>query len=319
MCEQIQAQAIVPDSLAGKRLDQIAAALFDSYSRSRLKAWVLSGELRVNGEQRQPRDKLFGGEQLDLNATLEPQGEWQAEAIELDIIYQDDSLVVINKPPGLVVHPAAGNPAGTLLNALLHYFPELAELPRAGIVHRLDKDTSGLMVVARSLTAHTSLVNQLQARTVKRHYQALVNGRITAGGVVDEPMGRHPIQRKKMAVTPGRGKEAITHYRVLERMPSHTLVQLDLETGRTHQIRVHMAHIGHSLVGDPVYGGRMRLPKGASEAELAVLRGFRRQALHAWQLGLEHPESDELMRWQVEMPADMQALCEAMRLHDGTG
>jgi 23S rRNA pseudouridine1911/1915/1917 synthase len=232
--------------------------------------------------------------------------------IPLDIRYQDDQLLVINKPAGLVVHPAAGNPDGTLQNALLHYDPALASLPRAGIVHRLDKDTSGLMVVARSLAAHKSLVEQLQARSVHREYLALVQGQVTAGGSVDAPVGRHPRDRLRMAVVPS-GKPALTHYRVLERFPAHTLLLVRLETGRTHQIRVHMASIHHPLVGDPLYGGRARVPRGASDGLRDALSDFRRQALHARRLELRHPATGEAVAWEAEMPADFAGLLDALR------
>lgn len=313
MEKQFTRQAQVPATESGRRLDQVAAVLFDEFSRSRLKVWILSGELLVNGESRQPRDKLLEGDRLQLAASLEIEGDWRAEAMELSIIYEDEALLVLDKPAGLVVHPAAGHRDGTLLNALLHHCPSLAELPRAGIVHRLDKDTSGLMVVARQLTSHTQLVAQLQARTVKRRYQAVVAGTPISGGTVDQPMGRHPTKRIKMAVTPGRGKEAITHYRVLERFPAHTLLQLDLETGRTHQIRVHMAWLGYPLVGDPLYGGRLRLPRQAAPGTVEALRNFKRQALHAAELGLVHPSSGETMHWTTPLPTDMAGLLVSLR------
>jgi 23S rRNA pseudouridine1911/1915/1917 synthase len=314
MSSQFTQAALVSAAESGKRFDQVAALLFDEFSRSRLKTWILSGELLVNGERRQPRDKLLLGDQLLLAATLEAEQDWQPEAIDLAIEYEDESLLVLNKPAGLVVHPGAGNRDGTLLNALLHHCPALAELPRAGIVHRLDKDTSGLMVVAKQLSSHTSLVAQLQARTVKRQYQAVVTGAPISGGTVNAPMGRHPTQRVKMAVlTTGKGKEAITHYRILERFPAHTLVRLQLETGRTHQIRVHMAWLGYPLVGDPVYGGRFKLPKGASPELQQGLRDFGRQALHAAELGLVHPLSGDTMQWQVAIPDDMTTLLDLLR------
>ena len=303
---------VVPDELAGLRLDQALARLFPAYSRSRLVAWLKDGRIVVDGARRRARDKVLGGERIVLDALLEETGDWQAEAIPLNIVYEDADLIVIDKPAGLVVHPAAGNPSGTLLNALLHHDPALAKLPRAGIVHRLDKDTTGLLVVARSLPARTSLVNQLQARSLLREYQAVVTGVLVSGGTVDAPIGRHPVQRKRMAVTPG-GKPAVTHYRVVERFRAHTWVRCRLETGRTHQIRVHMAHIQHPLVGDPVYGGRLRLPPGCSEALADVLRGFRRQALHAGRLGLVHPESGEAMEWTSPLPDDMRELLDTLR------
>lgn len=307
-------QAQVPVEQCGRRLDQVAAALFAEFSRSRLKAWILSGELRVNGEARQPRDKLHQGDSLELAAAVVPEGEWEAEAIPLAICYEDDDILVLDKPAGLVVHPAAGHRDGTLLNALLHHCPALVEVPRAGIVHRLDKDTSGLMVVAKGLASHARLVEQLQARTVKRRYQAVVSGVPVSGGTVDEPIGRHHSQRKKMAVVAaGRGKEAITHYRVLERFAAHTRLQLDLETGRTHQIRVHMAWLGYPLVGDPLYGGRLKLPKQASTRLQQGLRQFKRQALHAAELGLLHPGTGQAMHWEAAPPADMVELLELLR------
>lgn len=313
MPETTRLQADIPIELDDKRLDQIAARLFPDYSRSRLKNWIESGDLTVDGEQRRPRDRLRSGQRLELSVFPQQQGEWQPEAISLDIRYQDDDIIVLNKPVGLVVHPAAGHAEGTLLNALLHVDPELLHVPRAGIVHRLDKDTSGLMVVARTLSAHTHLVDQLQRREVYREYQAVVQGLITAGGTVNAPLGRHPRQRQKMAVLDFGGKEAITHYRVRERFFAHTLVSCRLETGRTHQIRVHMASIHHPLVGDSSYGGRIKLPKGASDELLAALRSFPRQALHAHTLGLIHPRSGEAMQWQADLPDDMQQLIELLR------
>jgi 23S rRNA pseudouridine1911/1915/1917 synthase len=297
----------VPEELAGQRLDQALAQLFSQYSRSRLQQWLKQGCVLVDGRQQRPRDKVYGGERVEINATLEAEGEWQAQAIALDIVYEDESLIVINKPAGLVVHPAAGNPEGTMLNALLHHDPDLASVPRAGIVHRLDKDTTGLLVVARTLESQKQLVEQLQARTFLREYQAVVNGVITAGGKVEAPVGRHPVQRKRMAVV-NNGKPAITHYRVEQRFRAHTWLRVKLETGRTHQIRVHMAHLHHSLVGDPLYGGRLRIPKGCSDALRETLRSFKRQALHASHLGLRHPASGEMMDWQQPLPTDMAEL-----------
>jgi len=305
-------ERIVPDDLAGLRLDQALARLFPDYSRSRLTAWLKAGRISVDGESWRARDKVFGGERIGLSVVLEAEGEWLPEAITLNIVYEDPHLLVIDKPAGLVVHPAAGNPSGTLLNALLHHDPALAKLPRAGIVHRLDKDTTGLLVVARTLPAQTALVNQLQARSLLREYQAVVTGVLVTGGTVDAPVGRHPVQRKRMAVTPG-GKPAITHYRVVERFRAHTWIRCRLETGRTHQIRVHMAHLQHPLVGDPVYGGRLRLPPGGSESLAETLRGFRRQALHAGRLGLVHPESGEALEWRSPLPDDMRRLLDALR------
>ena len=309
----IERRATVTVSLEGLRLDQGAAQLFDEFSRSRLKAWILSGELLVNGERCQPRHKLTEGDRLELKATLESDQSWQPEDIGLTVVFEDEVLLVINKPVGLVVHPAAGHRDGTLLNALLHHCPQLAQLPRAGIVHRLDKDTSGLMVVAKQLSSHANLVSQLQARSVKRSYQALARGTLVAGGTVSADLGRHPVHRKKMAVVQAHGKEAITHYRVLERFPAHTLLRLNLETGRTHQIRVHMAHIGHPLVGDPVYGGRLSLPPAADETLHRALADFRRQALHAWRLALVHPGNQRRVSWEAPLPPDMEYLLQQLR------
>ncbi len=305
-------QGEIPPSCAGMRLDQALAQVFSDYSRSRLSQWLKAGQVRVNGEQQRARDKVRGGEQVEIQAELEARTEWEAEAIPLDIVFEDTELIVINKPAGLVVHPAAGNPAGTLVNALLYHDPQLSAVPRAGIVHRLDKDTSGLLVVARTLPAQKSLVEQLQARRLLREYEAVVTGVMTAGGTVDAPIGRHPVQRKRMAVLPG-GKPAMTHYRVVERFRAHSWIRCRLETGRTHQIRVHMAHIHYPLVGDPVYGGRLRLPKGCGESLASTLRQFKRQALHARRLGLIHPATGKTLEWKAPLPADMEHLMAALR------
>lgn len=299
--------ARVPEELAGMRLDQCLAEIFPDYSRSKLQTWVKAGRVLVDGEQRKGRDKLDGGEEIELDAEAEVVLECDAEDIPLDIVYEDDALLIINKPAGLVVHPAVGNWHGTLVNALLHHAPKLDTLPRAGIVHRLDKDTSGLLMVAKTLQAHTSLVEQLQERTITREYLALVKGWMTAGGTVDEPIGRHPVDRKRNAVRRD-GKEAITHYRLEQRFKRHTLIRVKLETGRTHQIRVHMAHINYPLVGDPVYGGRFQMPAECSPALAEALRNFKRQALHAAKLGLDHPQTGEYFEWEQPMPDDMQNL-----------
>ncbi len=307
MGEIINQTTVVPDELGGRRLDQIAASSFPDFSRARLQEWIKNGFLLVNGEQRKPRDKLYGGESLSLDVTVQDEESWLPEDIALSIVYKDDDIIVINKPAGLVVHPAAGNRSGTLLNALLFHFPDNASVPRAGIVHRLDKDTTGLMVVARNLAAHTDLVSQLQERTVSREYEAVAQGVITAGGMVDAPIGRHPHNRLKMAVVKG-GKESVTHYRVLKRFDAHTHLSLKLESGRTHQIRVHMSHLHHPLVGDDLYAGGLKFPKACPDALADTLRQFRRQALHARKLGLIHPVTDEYMEWEVELPEDFKSL-----------
>ncbi|OFE11025.1 RNA pseudouridine synthase [Pseudohongiella acticola] len=309
MSERISLSAIVPDDLDGARLDQAAARLFADYSRGRLQQWIKDGFLLVNAAQKRAKDRLSTGDRLELKAELDeaPDNGWQAEALALDIVYEDDAVLVLNKPAGTVVHPAAGNRTGTLMNGLLHYCPSLQHLPRAGIVHRLDKDTTGLMVVAKTLPAHHKLVRQLQKRTVTRQYEAVVQGVLTAGGMVDEPLGRHPVQRKKRAVVQS-GKPSVTHYRVITRFRAHTHVQLKLETGRTHQIRVHMSHVRHPLIGDPLYGGRLHIPAGCSPELAEHLRLFRRQALHAARLGFIHPDTEEEVSWEVPAPDDMQLL-----------
>ncbi len=312
MSERIQQKAIVASAHSGLRVDQVAAELFAEFSRARLQAWIKSGELLVDGASVRAKDKVQYGSVMTLDAAVPLSENWSAQAIALDIVYQDDALLVINKPAGLVVHPGAGSPDGTMLNALLFHDSELAAVPRAGIVHRLDKDTTGLLVVARTLQAHTELVRQLQARTMKREYEAVVCGVLTAGGKVDAPIGRHPRDRIKMAVV-AQGKPAVTHYRVLQRFETLTHMRCQLETGRTHRIRVHMAHSGHPLLGDALYGARLRLPKQADEATRILLQQFPRQALHAAQLGLIHPESGEYMQWQCPLPADMQHLLQVLR------
>lgn len=302
---------MIPAESAGSRLDQVLAQLFPEFSRSRMQQWVREGAVLVDGRIVRPRDKVFGGERVEVQAVLEDIITVRPQAIDLNIVFEDEHILVLDKPAGLVVHPGAGNAEGTVQNALLHHEPALAGVPRSGIVHRLDKETSGLMVVAKTLQAHNSLVAQLQERSVQREYLALVAGALTGGGTVEAPIGRHPRDRLRMAVVEN-GREAISHYRIERRFPAHTLLRVVLETGRTHQIRVHMAHIGYPLVGDPLYGGRLKLPKGASEALRDALSGFRRQALHATRLGLIHPASGEVLHWETPPPADMQALLDLL-------
>jgi 23S rRNA pseudouridine1911/1915/1917 synthase len=304
----------VPESAAGLRLDQALAGMFPDYSRSRLSAWVKAGDVLLDGVAAIPRQIVHGGEIVALNARRGEEVPLRPEAIELDIRYEDADLLVVNKPVGLVVHPGAGQAAGTLQNALLHHDAKLTEIPRAGIVHRLDKDTSGVMVVARSLRAHTALVAALQARDVHRQYEAIILGALIAGGSVDAPIGRHPRDRLKQAIVEGpAGKPAVTHYRVRERFRAHTLVECRLETGRTHQIRVHMAHVKHPLVGDATYGHGLKLPKGATTKLIDSLHAFRRQALHAEKLEFAHPVGGKLVSVSVERPADMEGLVRALR------
>ena len=304
---QIAKTAEVPLDYCGRRLDQVASELFSEFSRSRLQQWIKEGQLTVDGTEWLPKRKVLGGECLKISAAIVPEGEWVAEDIPLNIVFEDEHLLVIDKTANFVVHPAAGNYSGTVLNALLHHCPVLSSIPRAGIVHRLDKDTTGLMVVAKTLEAHTNLVSQLQARSVKRVYQAVVNGVLTSGGVVDQPVGRHPRQRTKMAVVSD-GKEARTHYSVLQRFQGHSHLQLKLETGRTHQIRVHMSHLGYPLVGDSLYAGRFKIHKGASIDFIEFIRDFGRQALHAAELALIHPATGEEVSWSAPLPQDFQAL-----------
>lgn len=303
---------LIPETYRGRRLDKVLALLIPDYSRSRLQQWLSVGLLTVDGDTPAGKSAVVGGERVRL---FVPQttddGRVEAQPMTLDIIYEDEAIIVVDKPAGRVMHPGAGNADGTLQNGLLHYAPELAALPRAGIVHRLDKDTSGILVVARTFAAHKQLVADLQARTVKREYEAVACGVMTAGGQVDAPIGRHGVDRKRMTVRDD-GRHAVTHYRVIRRYRTHTHVRCTLETGRTHQIRVHMAHVRYPLLGDSVYGGRLAVPRGASDALIATLRGFRRQALHARLLGLSHPVTGEVMQWEAPLPADFQALLQAL-------
>ncbi len=300
-----------PPDVAGLRLDQALARMFPEYSRSRLKDWVLIGNVTVDGEVLRPRDRLSGGEKIRVIPEPEAQETVRGQPIPLTILYEDEAVIVLDKPAGLVVHPGAGNPEGTLQNALLHHRPELAVVPRAGIVHRLDKDTTGVMVVAATIQDHTDLVRQLERRTVKREYRAVCTGVMTAGGTVEAPIGRHPVDRLRMAVRDN-GRPAVTHYRVVRRFRAHTDVRASLETGRTHQIRVHMAHLGFPLVGDRVYGGRLKLPPAASEELISILRRFRRQALHARRLQFTHPRSGEPVSFLAPIPGDHRALLDAL-------
>lgn len=307
MNKTIDLHVTIPDTAAGQRVDQALSDLLAEHSRARIQGWIKSDQVLINGKACKAKDKVNGGETIHIQAELVPNERWEAQAIDLDIIHADDDIIVLNKPAGLVVHPAAGNPDQTLVNALLHHFPELDHLPRAGVIHRLDKDTSGVMVVARSLTAHTHLINALQAREIKREYLALVQGTLTAGGTVDAPIGRHPKQRTRMAVVNG-GKPAVTHYRINTRYPHHTLLDVQLETGRTHQIRVHMAHINHPIVGDPVYSGRMRIAKGLDENVRQALQAMPRQCLHACKLTLQHPTTQAHCEFTAAIAKDINAL-----------
>ncbi|KAF3981851.1 MAG: 23S rRNA pseudouridine(1911/1915/1917) synthase RluD [Methylococcales symbiont of Hymedesmia sp. n. MRB-2018] len=303
--------AEIPDELAGMRLDQCLAEIFPDYSRSKLQIWIKAGRVTVDNKLLKGKDKIDGGEHVELNAETEQVLEYEAEDIPLDIVFEDESILIVNKPAGLVVHPAVGNWHGTLVNALLNHDTSLKTLPRAGIVHRLDKDTSGLLMVAKTITAHYSLSSQLQDRTITRQYLALVKGWMTTGGTVDAPLGRHPNDRTRHTVRDD-GKHAVTHYRLEQRYKRHTLVRVKLETGRTHQIRVHMAYIHYPLVGDQVYGGRFQMLSHCSKIMEQALRDFKRQALHATRLGLQHPETDEYCEWQLPVPDDMALLLKTL-------
>ncbi|PSW09568.1 23S rRNA pseudouridine(1911/1915/1917) synthase RluD [Photobacterium sanctipauli] len=313
MAQQIELTNTVKDSQLGLRLDQVIAELYPDYSRSRIKEWILNGMVSVDGTvTTKPRSKMMGGEELLINAEIEDEVRWEAQDIPLDIVYEDEHILVINKPRDFVVHPGAGTPDGTVLNALLHHCPDLAEVPRAGIVHRLDKDTTGLMVVAKTIQAQTRLVRALQKRKITREYEAIAMGKMTGGGTVEKPIGRHATKRTCMAVNE-MGKPAITHYRVAEHFREHTRIVLRLETGRTHQIRVHMSFLNHPLIGDATYGGRPRPPRDASEELIQALRAFDRQALHARMLRLDHPITGELMEWRAPLPIDMVAMINILR------
>ncbi len=293
------------------RFDQALAVLFPDYSRSRLQVWIRGGHGLLDGAVVAPRVRVRAGQQVVLEAEVLSPSDAMPEAMPLDVMFEDADLIVINKPAGLVVHPGAGNPAGTLMNGLLHHAPELEALPRAGILHRLDKDTSGLLLVARSIAAHTRLVRDLEQRHIRREYRAVCNGRLTAGETVAAPIGRHATQRTRMAVRET-GKPATTHYRVLARFVTHSFLAVRLETGRTHQIRVHLAWRQHPLVGDPVYGGRLKIPRGATEGLTNVLQSFRRQALHASDLGFAHPQSGLSMQFHAPLPADLLELLNSL-------
>lgn len=312
---KFQLQISIPEELDGKRLDQALAKLCPEHSRSRLQSWIKSGGVTVNKANYRQRDEVNYGDIIKIDAEIESAESYKAEAIELDIVYSDKSIIIINKPAGLVVHPGAGNPNHTLVNALLNFDASLEAIPRAGIIHRLDKETTGVMVVARTLESHTFLVDQLQQRNIKREYQAIVCGTLISGGSIENKMGRHPVQRTKMAVT-NSGKVATTHYKILKKYEHYTHLHVQLETGRTHQIRVHMSHIKHPIVGDPVYGNNKSIKKGVNPSLGEIIKNFNRQALHAFSLELAHPNSKENIKFTAELPDDMNSLIEALDQHD---
>lgn len=310
--ETLQHRLVIPVSHAGRRLDQVMAELLPDYSRNRIKQWILGGQVLLDGAKPEPRTRVAAGQAIELDAVEEEVVAGPvAESMALTIVHEDEDILVIDKPAGLVVHPGAGNPAGTLVNGLLAHAPDLAGLPRGGLLHRLDKDTTGLLLVAKTLPAHTRLVRDLEARHISREYRAVVVGAMTAGGTVDAPVGRHPVHRTRMAVSPV-GRPAVTHYRVLGRFPAHTYLAVRLETGRTHQIRVHLAHLRHPIIGDPEYAGRLIIPAGASPDLADALRGFRRQALHACRLSFTHPVSGAELDLEAPLPADFRVLLAAL-------
>lgn len=307
MSETRVIETVLTDEFAGLRLDQALTEALGEFSRATVQSWIKGGGAEVDGNRKKATYKVLGGEVVRISAEFQANERWLPEQLSLNVIYVDDDLIVIDKPPGLVVHPGAGNSRGTLINGLLAEYPELATLPRCGIVHRIDKDTSGLLVVARSARAHRQLVDQLSRHEVAREYQAIAHGQLISGATVDAPIGRDPRHRIRMAVVES-GRRAVTHFRVEQRFRSYTLLSVSLETGRTHQIRVHMAHLHHPLLGDPLYGGRSRLPAGVSEALRSRVQSFERQALHAKRLSLTHPGSGETASWESPLPQDMEQM-----------
>jgi len=306
---------IIPERMTGDRLDVALSEMLPDYSRSKITAWIKSGDALINNKAFKPKDKVNGSQMVSLSLNKKQNNDWSAENIALNIVFEDEDIIIINKPFGLVTHPGAGNWNGTLANALLYYDTELSKLDRAGIVHRLDKNTSGLMVIARNEKSQKYLVEQLQSHSVVREYSAIVYGHMISGGSINDPIGRDPKDRIKQAVS-SNGKDATTHYRVIDRFKSHTHVKAILETGRTHQIRVHLSHIGYPLLGDPMYGGRVRFPKKASEILKESLLGFKRQALHSKKLTLNHPSTGKLMSWKAPLPDDMVELLDILNEFD---
>jgi len=313
MNQKIQHHLEIPAEYSGQRLDQVLVKLLPEYSRALIQKWIKSGQALLQGKQVKPRTPVTGGENVSIEAQIESStGEWKAQPLPINLVYEDEAILVINKPIGMIVHPGSGNPDYTLVNALLHQYPDLEILPRAGLIHRLDKDTSGLLVVAKTMSAYTLLNRQLKARKIRREYQCIVSGTMISGGTIDAPIARHPLHRKRMAIIET-GRPAVTHYRILEKFRAHTRLKVRLETGRTHQIRVHMAYIQHPIIGDNTYGERLRLPKEATPELVKALREFKHQALHADELGLTHPLSKEELSWKIDLPQDFQALLACLR------
>jgi len=320
MIEHIEKQLTVPRELHSQRIDAVIAQMLPEYSRSLISTWIKTGAARVNNKNCKPKDKALAGDLIDIKVEFVLQetdfNQCAAEDIPIDIVFEDDEVIVLNKPAGLVVHPGAGNREHTLVNALLHHAPSLQHLPRAGIIHRLDKDTTGLLIVAKTLTAHTFLIRQMQARDIQRNYITLVQGHVIAGGTVDTGFGRHPKNRLKMSVI-GQGRQAVTHYTVNRQYHDFTLLDVSLETGRTHQIRVHLAHINHPVVGDQLYAGRMRLPLNASDELRTALQQFKRQALHAVSISFAHPVTKEELTFEAPIPDDFELLLTNLDEHYG--
>lgn len=318
MTESIQKHLVIPNDFHGQRIDSVLAELLPEYSRSQISHWIKTQGIKVNLKACKPKDKAVGGANITLEVNLTPLNadfrQCAAENIPLSVVFEDEDVLVINKPAGLVVHPGAGNREHTLVNALLHHAPSLSHLPRAGIVHRLDKDTTGLLIIAKTLEAHTSLIRQMQARTIHRRYFALVQGHVSTGGTIDTGFGRHPRNRLKMAVI-GQGRQAITHYKVKKSYQEFTLLDVKLMTGRTHQIRVHLTHINHPIVGDQVYGARLRCPNTANEELALLLKQFKRQALHAYSIGFNHPRTETELAFETNLPDDFQHLLKALDTH----
>lgn len=318
MTTHVQKNFVVLNEHHGQRIDSVLAQLLPEFSRSQISCWIKTGTVTVNQKTCKPKDKIITGTCIEINVDFTPTEinfeQCEAEDIPLNIVFEDDEILVLNKPAGLVVHPGAGNREHTLVNALLHHAPSLANLSRAGIVHRLDKDTTGLLIVAKTLISHTALIRQMQARSIKRQYVTLVQGHVVGGDTIDTGFGRHPRNRLKMAVM-GQGRQAITHYTVKKQYHDFTLLNVSLMTGRTHQIRVHMAHVNHPVVGDPLYGARVRFPEDASDTLRAVLQQFKRQALHACSLGFDHPITGEALHFEAPLPDDFKALISALDEH----
>ena len=312
---KIQLEIVIPEKFKGKRLDLALSKLFPEHSRSRIQSWIKAGEVEVNNSKYKQRNVVNSGDIIKINTTLTSIDKHQAEHIDLDVIHEDKAIIIINKPAGLVVHPGAGNQKHTLVNALLHFDEKLDVLPRAGIIHRLDKDTTGIMIIARTIESYTYLVNELQKRNIKRNYKAIICGQLVAGGVIENKIGRHPVHRTKMAVT-DKGKLATTHYRIIKKFQHYTYLDIQLGTGRTHQIRVHMNNEKHPIIGDPLYGKNTFIKKGINASLREFIKNFKRQALHAYNLEFTHPISKKIISLKAELPDDMNNLINILEMHD---